>query len=122
MQTGGLILLDLFLDLIILGDLLAVNHFLDPFTVLVLTRNLCCYSNFLVIVLFFDCKCDQFLGRLADFFCLCLSRHDLAVIDERCYLVTEKRLSLRRRSSELSVLCHDFPPSVLFGLTGLAVF
>ena len=105
-KSGGLILLDLFLNIIENSNLLSVNDFLNSLAVFVLTSYLRGNCNCVVVVLLFNCKSDELLSDPADFLGLSLCSCDLAVVEKICNLVSEQSLSLAGCSSKFSITCH----------------
>lgn len=77
MQSGRLIFLDLLLNFIVNGNLLAIYNFFYSLAVFVLAGNLSSNSNGIEVIFLLDAQRNDALSDLTDFFCLSFSGNDL---------------------------------------------
>ena len=88
MKSAGLVLFDLLLNFIVNSNFLTVNDFFYSLAVLFLAGNLSCNCNFVEVLSLSYSHGDKSLSNLADLFCLSFCCNDLAVADQRSYLVS----------------------------------
>ena len=99
MKSAGLILLDLFLDLIVYSNFLAVFSLLYALSFSILTGYFSGNGNGIIVVSLFNCQSDQTFCDLTYFLSLCFGRNDLASVKQSCNLVAKQSLSLIRCSA-----------------------
>ena len=73
MQSGRLIFLDLLLNFIVNGNLLAIYNFFYSLAVFVLAGNLSSNGNGIEVIFLLDAQRNDALSDLTDFFCLSFS-------------------------------------------------